>query len=125
MMDNGNWNIPLNFYGQHFDLTVKVNRYMDSGRVALQLMHIEDGWEECFTTLTVNDSRIGLEDEDRQVIINHNVTKETLDAVINSGFLEPEPDFTAPMNWVMVSIYSLTDKALEWVQSKLEEVPAV
>lgn len=75
--------------------------------------------------MTVNSPDIFLEDEDRQVIVSHNVTKETLNAVIASGFLEPEPDATVQMNMARVFVYSLTDKALEWVQGKLEDVPAV
>ena len=124
-MGNTDWNIPLNFCGKHFDLTVKVERYLEGGRVALQLTHLEDGWEECFTTLTVNSPDIFLEDEDRQVIVSHNVAKETLNAVIASGFLEPEPDAAVQMNMARVFVYSLTHKALEWVQGKLEDVPAV
>ena len=119
-MGTTDWNIPLDFYDKHFDLTVNVERYLDGGGLALQLMHAEDGWKECFVTLTVNAPGVLLEDEDRQVIVSHNVATETLDAVIASGFFKSKPDAAVQMNMAEVFVYSLTDKALKWVKGELE-----
>lgn len=69
-MAQQNWDVPLDFYGRHFDLKVTVDRYINSGRPGITLTHEEDGNEEIFTTLTENAPYIDLDDDHRQVIIN-------------------------------------------------------
>lgn len=121
-MENKTWDIPLDFYGKHFDLTGNADRYVDSERVGLTLTHTENGFEETFTTLTENVPYVELEDEQRQVIVNPDVTSDTLNAVFDSGLLRREPDFVVPLGMGTAAVHSFTDKAQAWITNKLQNV---
>lgn len=121
-MENKTWDIPLDFYGKHFDLTVNADRYVDSERVGLTLTHTENGFEETFTTLTENVPYVELEDEQRQVIVNPDVTSDTLNAVFDSGLLRREPDFVVPLGMGTAAVHSFTDEAQTWITNKLQNV---
>lgn len=121
-MAQQNWDVPLDFYGRHFDLKVTVDRYVNGGRPGITLTHEEDGNEEIFTTLTENAPHIDLDDDRRQIIVNHDVTRETLNAVFDSGLLNREPDDTVYLGMAACNVHSFTDEAQTWINDQLENI---
>lgn len=121
-MAQQNWDVPLDFYGRHFDLKVTVDRYVNGGRPGITLTHEEDGNEEIFTTLTENAPHIDLDDDRRQIIVNHDVTRETLNAVFDSGLLNREPDDTVYLGMAACNVHSFTDEAQTWINDQLQNI---
>lgn len=117
-MTNANsvaWAITGTFDGESITLEAYADRYQNIGRVAILLYVLnEDGTRELFSGLSINAPHILLMDEDRQFILHHDVTDDTLDMVIDAGLIEEDPDMDVKIGMAVTQVYSLTDKALDW-----------
>ncbi|AGG66178.1 hypothetical protein [Corynebacterium callunae] len=112
------WNIEGKFFGEQISLEAHAQRYADNGRIAIPIFREdEEEGQSLFTMLTVNAPNMLLWDEDAQVIIDPNVTKETLKMVIDSGLLEEEPVMDMKLGMSTTQAYELTDKAMDWIEA--------
>lgn len=111
------WIVEGNFFGKPVRLEAVADRYIDNGRLAV-LLYSEDDDEvdgrSLFTVLTVNVPGIDIDDPETQIILNHDVTRETLNMVIDSGFLEPEPVNEVVRGMATFKVFQLTPSAAAW-----------
>lgn len=112
------WPIEGKFYGEDVSLSAHAERYKDNNRIAISVFREdEEEGQSLFTMLTVNAPNILLLDEQSQVIIDPNVTKETLAMVIESGLLEKDPIMDMKLGMSTTQAYELTDEALDWIEA--------
>lgn len=111
------WIVEGNFFGKPVRLEAEADRYKDNGRLAV-LLYSEDEYEDdgrsLFTVVTVNVPGIAIEDPETQIILNHDVTRETLNMVIESGFLVPEPVNEVARGQATFKVFQLTPSAAAW-----------
>lgn len=112
------WIVEGNFFGKPVRLEAEADRYDVNGRLAILLYSEEDDYEDdgrsLFTVLTVNVPGIAIDDPDTQIILNHDVTRDTLNMVIASGFLEPEPVNEVVRGMTTFKVFQLTPSAAAW-----------
>lgn len=107
-----NWAFKATMWGETFNIEVQPAYYAGNGRPALDLVSDMDGFWDLYGPLTVNVPGIMLEDEQRDVIIDHNLSREMLQQVIDSGLLEPKPVMSVQFGMATSEVYRLTDKAM-------------
>lgn len=107
------WIIEGTFFGKPVTLEAHAQRYTDNGRIALPMFREdEDGEESLFSVLTVNVPRIAL--EDTQIIVDPNVTKDTLSMVVDSGLIDPAPVAEVQVGMATAKVYNLTADGAKW-----------
>lgn len=111
------WIIEGNFFGKPVRLEAEADRYAVNGCLAVPLYsedEDEDDGRSLFTVVTVNAPGIAIDDPETQIILNPDVTRETLNMVIDSGFLEPEPVNEVVSGMTTFKIFQLTPSAAAW-----------
>lgn len=111
------WIVEGNFFGKPVRLEAEADRYKDNGRLAV-LLYSEDEYEDdgrsLFTVVTVNVPGVAIDDPETQIILNPDVTRETLNMVIDSGFLVSEPVNEVVRGSSTFKVLQLTPSAAAW-----------
>lgn len=102
--------------GQPITLAAHATRYATNARLAILLYATDDQDDELelFADLSINAPHVQLDDDQRQIIIDHNITREILAVVIASGLIHDTPDDTVHVGMATTHIYSLTAPAVQW-----------
>lgn len=106
------WTMTGTFDGQPITLEAHATRYAHNDRLAILLHDTDDA--ELFADLSINVPQVQLVDEQRQIIIDHNVTAEILAMAIDSGLLHDTPDTVVSFGMATSHVYSLTPQATQW-----------
>lgn len=106
------WTMTGTFDGQPITLEAQATRYAHNDRLAILLYATDDA--ELFADLSINVPHVQLDDDQRQIIIDHNVTREILAMAIDSGLLHDTPDTAVSFGMATSHVYSLTPQAGRW-----------
>lgn len=117
------WNTPFDTFDAHYDAYLVPARYAEGMTPAVRICFIDKdgGYEDLWDYLSCNVVDAFLEDEDRDIIINHNISQEVLDAVIDSGFIESDPYTHVRSGYVTMGVHRMTDEGLKWFNENVEE----
>lgn len=107
------WTMTGTFDDQPITLDAHAARYAHNNRLAI-LLYTTDDAPELFADLSINVPHVQLADDQRQIIIDHNITSETLAMAIASGLLHDTPDDTVHVGMTTSHVYSLTPQAAQW-----------
>lgn len=122
MSGDGKWRVSFNFLGTRVDGWLVAARYSRGGAAALQVRHVDEfGDESVWATLTVNVPAAVLMDPDYDVIVNYDASTEVVRAVVESGFVEPEPYMEVQVGMAVAPIYHMSDEAKAWFDTNIEE----
>lgn len=122
MSGDGKWRVSFDFLGTRVDGWLVAGRYAHGGRVAVQVQHVDEfGDESVWATVTVNVPAAVLADPDYDVIVNYGASAEVVRAVVESGFVEPEPYMEVQVGMTTSPVYHMSDEAKAWFDANVEE----
>lgn len=116
------WKFSFECYGYAYDAFLVAGRYANNERPAITIMYYDED-DQCdvpWASLTENDAFVMLEDDERDLVINHNLSNEVLNAVIDSGFIEEEPYTMATLGMATTGVHRMTDAGLAWFEENVE-----
>lgn len=119
----GTWPINIkDIDGNDMTAFIDAAVYAYGGAAALAIYTYSEEFKdfELYSYITTNVPGSFLMNPDTDVIVNHNLDKDTVQAVIDSGIIEEDNYTQVRSGFVLMPVHEMTDKAREWFYSRPE-----
>lgn len=111
-----NWEFDFDHIDTTYHARLVASRYMHGGGafVGVETWSDEFNAYEPWTDFSCNVEDAFLMDPEYDIIVNHNASEELTEAVIASGFIEPDNYTQVRSGFVLMPVHEMTDKGREW-----------